>query len=151
MMANIAYVTFRLINKLKHVNQSAYVCVKTWKCGKARQYSAAAELHDYLQTSGPIELLNKKIANGDLFKDETQQKITKQLQQVFDDIENYKPQEDNLFSKWFSAKKEAPRGLYIYGAVGGGKTMLMDLFYECCEVRILFQYIIGYVLFSFSD
>ena len=25
------------------------------------------------------------------------------------------------------------QGLYIYGSVGGGKTMLMDMFFDCCE------------------
>ncbi|XP_060523923.1 putative ATPase N2B [Cylas formicarius] len=31
-------------------------------------------------------------------------------------------------------RKAAPKGLYIYGAVGGGKTMLMDMFYESCNL-----------------
>lgn len=35
----------------------------------------------------------------------------------------------------FSKKEKAPRGLYLYGDVGCGKTMLMDLFYKNCQVE----------------
>jgi protein AFG1 len=55
-------------------------------------------------------------------------------------LESLVPEAPSVFGRLFgSAKKEKriedipgnlPRGLYLYGDVGSGKTMLMDMFYE---------------------
>ncbi|OWA52238.1 Lactation elevated protein 1 [Hypsibius exemplaris] len=44
---------------------------------------------------------------------------------------------DGFFAKLFRPKIsiDAPKGLYVYGTVGTGKTMLMDLFYDCVDVK----------------
>lgn len=85
---------------------------------------------------GPVDELNRKLTKGELVNDEHQTRIAGELQRVFDDIKSYSPPVRSIFSKLFSknSKKNIPKGLYIYGSVGCGKTMLMDLFYNCVEV-----------------
>ena len=59
-----------------------------------------------------------------------------QAAEAFADLEarlaGYKPlRKQSLFGRLFADKDEAPpRGLYVHGEVGRGKTMLMDLFFQ---------------------
>ncbi|XP_021923020.1 putative ATPase N2B isoform X3 [Zootermopsis nevadensis] len=87
------------------------------------------------QTSGPSAVHQEKIDNGELMHDDCQHRVTDSLQRLYENIQGYKPSVHGLFSRFFKKASKAPKGLYIYGAVGGGKTMLMDLFYGCCEVE----------------
>lgn len=88
----------------------------------------------------PTELLQDKLARNEIQPDPHQAKVTEALQVVHENIRGYSPPKAaSGLGKWFgfasNAKKiEAPRGLYIYGSVGGGKTMLMDMFYDCCGI-----------------
>lgn len=83
-------------------------------------------------SSGPTQLLKERIQSGKLNQDDFQLKVIKHLQVVYDEIVSYAPKSG--FAKFFF-KPHTPKGLYVYGSVGGGKTMLMDLFYETCQVK----------------
>ncbi|XP_046617284.1 putative ATPase N2B isoform X1 [Neodiprion virginianus] len=96
-------------------------------------------------TDGPVKLLSDKIARGDLIRDDHQLRIAESLERVYQKLRNYTPPpKPNFWNRLIGrvrgkarGKKDdkTPKGLYLYGAVGGGKTMLMDLFYNCCQVE----------------
>jgi len=81
-------------------------------------------------SDGPLKTLHKKIENNELKHDSHQEKVILSLQEVYDNVNKTKLGGGGFFN-W--KKTVMPKGLYIYGSVGGGKTMLMDLFYDCCD------------------
>uniref|UniRef100_A0A0A9WA85 Putative ATPase N2B n=1 Tax=Lygus hesperus TaxID=30085 RepID=A0A0A9WA85_LYGHE len=84
----------------------------------------------------PTELLNAQIKSGELNEDEHQKKVVEELEKVHKNLQNYEPAKSTMFTKIFGRREvaDSPKGIYLYGAVGGGKTMLMDLFYACCKM-----------------
>ncbi|XP_041976664.1 putative ATPase N2B [Aricia agestis] len=93
---------------------------------------------------GPWNLYSDKVSKGLLSQDSHQEEVVRHLQKVYNEVSSFKrPQIKarfgesffNFFSKSEPYKMEAPKGLYIYGSVGGGKTMLMDLFYETVPIK----------------
>lgn len=85
----------------------------------------------------PSELYDKRVSDGELINDHHQRDIVKQLDGVYESLINYSPPSQNIVIKLFSALKSPPNGFYMHGSVGCGKTMLMDLFFSCCQVSYL--------------
>jgi cell division protein ZapE len=67
--------------------------------------------------------------------DPAQAKLVGKLDALADKLKSYKAEaKPSGLSRLFGAKPaEPPRGLYIHGSVGRGKTMLMDMFFDAVE------------------
>ena len=70
------------------------------------------------------------VASGELTKDAAQEEAAGKLQQLANALKSYKAG----LSGFFRRAQTPPRGLYIWGDVGRGKSMLMDLFFEFAPV-----------------
>jgi len=74
------------------------------------------------------------VSSGAIEADAAQTRAVEALGALERRLKRYKPvRKQGLIERLF-ADKEAPRGLYIHGEVGRGKTMLMDLFFQHCAV-----------------
>ena len=78
-----------------------------------------------------LSLYRKAVADGALKPDAAQEAAAKKLAALARALKTYRPGGFSLFRK----KAEAPRGLYIWGDVGRGKSMLMDLFFEVAPTQ----------------
>src|SRR5690625_3291325 len=61
--------------------------------------------------------------------DSAQENAVTSLQRLADELQHYEAARQSLVKRWFS-KPEPPRGIYLWGGVGRGKSFLMDLFYK---------------------
>ncbi len=77
--------------------------------------------------AGPEMLYRARVDSGELVPDEAQKDAAAKLQALWQSLKRYKS--DNARGWWARLTGETPRGLYIYGKVGRGKSMLMDMFF----------------------
>jgi cell division protein ZapE len=81
----------------------------------------------------PLGLYHEMIDQGELKEDILQATVVDKFQSLFSLLhKNAENKDKSLLSKLFSNKEKDKtiKGLNIYGGVGRGKSMLMDLFYD---------------------
>lgn len=84
-----------------------------------------------LVAGGVAEMLESRVASKVLSEDDSQKAAAHELDEVLFRIAN-EPAKSflNIFSR-----KSAPKGLYLWGGVGRGKSMLMDWFFELAPMK----------------
>lgn len=82
-------------------------------------------------TGTPLSHYNALIKNKTLKSDPVQKKAAQELERLFQDMTT---QKDSFVSSFFKRLKGEGgndiKGIYMYGGVGRGKSMLMDLFFD---------------------
>jgi len=76
------------------------------------------------------------VSSGSIEPDAAQARVAEAFGELEQRLAGYRPaRKQGLLGRLFADKDEAPpRGLYIHGEVGRGKTMLMDLFFQQSDV-----------------
>ncbi len=76
------------------------------------------------------EIYDRLTHEGDLSQDAAQRAVLPALQRIREQLEDANGRRKGLLGGLFGKAPETVRGLYLWGGVGRGKSMLMDLFHD---------------------
>ena len=77
-----------------------------------------------------VDYYNRIVARRGYVSDEAQQAAVARMQELYDEWVGYKVRRSTALRRMF-VHPELPRGFYLWGGVGRGKSFLMDSFYLC--------------------
>ena len=83
----------------------------------------------------PLEKYRSKIAQGECLEDPAQTQAMVLLDELYQRLQARRPAQGGwwqmLRERFNRTAPQPERGLYLWGGVGRGKTMLMDMFFDC--------------------
>nr|CAB3263368.1 lactation elevated protein 1-like [Phallusia mammillata] len=147
------YVTHWQSSNITQGNVTGNTCIR-WKFQRCFQTSSTGQsstavsqdefdiekfVADKQNGKTPSAVYNSLVSSKVIKPDDRQLRVIDELEKLHVTLEGYEVSVDSssIWSKLLGTgtkKAQSPKGLYIYGNVGTGKTMLMDLFYLCVNV-----------------
>ncbi len=80
-----------------------------------------------------IDIYDARVAAGTLRADDTQRDVLPALDEIRQWLEDQAGRRRSFLSR-FRKSPDAPKGVYLWGGVGRGKSMLMDLFFAATDI-----------------
>lgn len=91
-----------------------------------------------IEASSPLEWYWKFSQQSDFESDPAQLAVLEHLERLHDDLEKYRQYRQGTVNRLvtnFGGGKKPPRGLYVWGGVGRGKSLMMDAFYNVSTLK----------------
>ena len=103
-------------------------------CRARRSFPSRAKLLNIAMRETLPEILISRTVSGELRADPSQMAVAHQLESLRSWLEANPSRPIGLFAGLFARPVTPPKGLYLWGGVGRGKSMLMDMFAEHTDI-----------------